>query len=166
MAAIVSKEYRTRHRVLKKVRIRVTGLNPSAMPEIIPEISKPVPVADNQFHVKIASSARASGTTGGMRNTALSSSGTAIFGMEIPFSKFLTCGSPQTNTKTDSTIHGSHAIQISPEVNGLRSLDAFSLSAASSSGNLHFVFGCQKRNKTIIEMIDAIAATMSTSVGP
>ena len=69
MAAIVTSEYRTRQIVRPNICINLRGRKPNNKPEIIAEINNPVPVADNQFTTKIASSAFACATTGGVRNT-------------------------------------------------------------------------------------------------
>src|SRR5512138_3898313 len=68
-----------------------------------------VPVADSQLNVNTAASGAAVVTTGGTRNTALSSPTTVIFGAESPLSTAFTCGSPHANTSRLRMIHGAYA---------------------------------------------------------
>src|SRR4030081_3217537 len=79
----------------------------------------PLPVAESQLRVKIASSGFVccSGvggvTTGGVRTTRLCNPATWNFGAEMSLKKFFTCGTPQTKTSTLNRIHGNQARVIS-----------------------------------------------------
>src|SRR6185503_14173842 len=72
IAAIVNSDKRTRFSVDRNVRKRVAGPRPSSSPEIMPDRSNAVPVAESQLRVNTAAAARGVATTGGGRRTALS----------------------------------------------------------------------------------------------
>src|SRR5438128_1835840 len=88
-------------------------------PARIAETRMPVPVAESQLSVKIASSGfvgfsgLGSGTTGGVRMTTLCNPATPNFGAETLFKVFFTGGRPQRKTSRLSNIHGVQARVIS-----------------------------------------------------
>ncbi len=113
----------------------------------------PLPVAESQLATKTALSALGCDTTGGIRNTRLSSPAIANDGLEIPSSSALTCGNPQRNTTTLRMSHGVHARsswRLSPAALGSRGTSA----------------GCQTRNNRVTAPNDTTAAPTSTSHGP
>ena len=100
---------------------------------------------------------QAEGTTGGMRSTASCSSGMATAGAKRRSSAALTGGSPQTKTKHDRKIHGSHARTGDGRPAGVAGAAAESSTASA---------GRQNRISTTRETMEAAALMMSTSMGP
>src|ERR1700740_2612457 len=88
---------------------------PIANPAMIAAIKIPLPVAESQFNLKIASSGLVgfsnvgSGTIGGVRLTWLCKPATLYSGDETAFNDFLTAGKPQIKIKKLKSIHGNHA---------------------------------------------------------
>src|SRR5580700_10123985 len=109
MAAIVSKENRTRTSVRQYMCAIFQGVKPMTKPEMIAATKIPEPVAVSQFSVYTAASGVGLGTTGGMRCTILFRPTTGNFGAESLSSWVLTLGSPQTKTTMLKIIHGTHA---------------------------------------------------------
>src|SRR6476620_4089795 len=106
MAAIVMSDGPVRAIVRRYVRTRSAGRQRIAAPVTSAASRIAVPVAESQLKVNTAASGAAVATTGGTRNTDLSSPPIASFGAEMPFSSALTWGSPHANTRTLSTTHG------------------------------------------------------------
>src|SRR4029450_5506200 len=114
MRAIVISDGTDRRSVATYVRARSAGRHRIATPVTSAARRIAVPVADSQFRLNTAASGAAVATTGGTRNTALSSPAIGSFGAEMPFSSALTCGSPHAKTRTLKTIHGRYAGQRPP----------------------------------------------------
>src|SRR5580692_7390860 len=120
MAAIVTSDLRTRLSVPRKILSNCIGVKPSSNPPKPPASSRLVPVADAQLKTKMAGSAVGLATTGGVRETALCSTGTVMLRNEMPLRKFgfpagppfknvFTGVSPHTKTNSDNRIHGIQA---------------------------------------------------------
>src|SRR5579872_653817 len=162
MAAIVSKENRTRTIVRQYVCAIFQGVNPMTKPEMIAATKIPEPVAVNQFSEYTAASAVGLRTTGGTRCTIWWRPTTGNFGDDNLSSLVLTLGNPQANTTTLKTSHGTHAL-----VTSARSCPCVPrASRFPSCSKPQMRLGCHFIRKAISANIETMAATTSTSHGP
>src|SRR5262245_10697003 len=117
ITAIVNSGQRIWWAVWQKVATKARGRTPIQKADNPAATRMPVPVADSQLNRNSAfSGTPRDGTTGTSRNTCWCRYGTAVVKTVKPgrLSKaFFTCGSPQTNTQTLSSTHGTHAETIS-----------------------------------------------------
>src|SRR5437667_7888968 len=160
------------------------------MPARTADTRIPVPVAESQLSVKMASSGFVglsgvgSMTTGEVRTTMLCKAATWNFGAETSLSRFFICGTPQRKTNRLNMTHGIQARKSSlretetvgarPAVPANPSLPScadkavcapFSKASPILPG-FQLSFGLQNFNRAETAAMDAIAATMSTSHGP
>ena len=89
---------------------------------------------------------------------------TLYSGAETEFKVLLTVGTPHAKMKTVRITHGVHARTMSfvLTLSGSACIGMVSL----SFGSCHIVLGCQNFKRTIIEIIEAIEAKISTNHGP
>src|SRR2546426_5038895 len=102
---MVMSEKRTRTNVAQYVVTMSSPNTPITNPATMAATKIPLPVADSQFSLKIASSGFADGgATGGVRCTTLCRCDTSNFGAETLSSCCFTRGQPQMKTNTLSKI--------------------------------------------------------------
>src|SRR5690349_12409011 len=109
MAAIVSKEKRTRTIVFQYTCAILHGVKPMIRPEIIAATTMPEPVAVSQFSEYTAASGDALRTTGGTRSIIRCNPATGSLGADSLSSEVLTLGNPHAKTKTLKTSQGIQA---------------------------------------------------------
>src|SRR5258706_2034470 len=102
-------------------------------------------------------------TTGGVRTTRLCNPAILKAGAERLSRDLLSAGTPHTNTKTLSNIHGTHAALI---LSGLGIGAMTSVAGISVCSCFHFCLGCQNLSNNTVAAIEQTEATMSTSHGP
>src|ERR1700682_1424563 len=103
IAAIVSKEKRTRTIVFQYMWANFPGVKPMIRPEITAATRMPDPVAVNQFSEYTAASAVGLRTTGGTRCTIWCRPTTGNFGDDNLSSLGLMLGNPHTKTTNIKT---------------------------------------------------------------
>ena len=132
-----------------------------------------MPVAESRLRLYFAASGAIFAATGGAFWTRLWSQGTSNVGLKMPFSWVFTQGCPQTNTHTESTIHGIQPMNASAAecfLNAAAAPTDLRLAAAGaavrSSAKRHSSLGCQTLRNRYVTMMQDAAATMSTRFGP
>src|SRR4030095_10263394 len=142
---------------------------PIANPAMIAAIKIPLPVAESQFNLKIASSGLVgfsnvgSGTIGGGRLTLLCSNSIVYSGAETCFNFFFISGKPQIKINSARSSHGNQAKKsFLPFICG----SLVSIIVSPAAGNFPLVFGFQNRSTTTTPIRETIADPQSTSHGP